>query len=109
MAIALGELAVRFGCELRGDPDVSVDHVAPLSSAGAGALSFLANPRLAAQLTSTRAAAVVLDPAHAVACPAAVLISAHPHALYARIATLLYPPPPLTPGVHANAIVDQSA
>ena len=45
MGIALGELAVRFGCQLSGDPDVVVDHVAPLQSAGPGALSFLANPR----------------------------------------------------------------
>lgn len=109
MAIALGELAVRFGCELRGDPDVAVDHVAPLSSAGGGAISFLANPRLAGQLASTRATAVVLDPASAAACPAAVLITAYPHALYARIAALLYPPPPLRPGVHPSAIVEPSA
>lgn len=109
MAIALGELAVRFGCELRGDPDVAVDHVAPLSSAGAGAISFLANPRLAGQLTGSRATAVVLDPANAAACPAAVLITAYPHALYARIAALLYPAPPLRPGVHPNAIVEPSA
>ena len=33
MGIALGELAVRFGCQLSGDPDVVVDHVAPLQSA----------------------------------------------------------------------------
>ncbi len=109
MAIALGELAVRFGCELRGDPDVAVDHVAALSSAGSGAISFLANPRLAAQLATTRATAVVLDPANAAACPAAVLITAYPHALYARIAALLYPAPPLRPGVHPSAIVDPSA
>ena len=56
MGIALGELAVRFGCELSGDPDLVVDHVAPLLSAGPGALSFLANPRLASQLAATRAA-----------------------------------------------------
>ena len=109
MAIALGELAVRFGCELRGDPDVTVDHVAPLSSAGEGALSFLANPRLASQLTGTRASAVVLATASAPSCPAAVLITPQPHALYARIASLLHPPPPLSPGVHASAIVDASA
>ena len=67
MGIALGELAVRFGCELRGDPDLAVDHVAPLSSAGPGALSFLANPKLASQLPLTRASAVVLESASAVA------------------------------------------
>ncbi|MFI4869608.1 MAG: UDP-3-O-(3-hydroxymyristoyl)glucosamine N-acyltransferase [Steroidobacterales bacterium] len=109
MGIALGELAVRFGCELAGDPDVRVDHVAPLQSAGPGALSFLANPRLAAQLAATRAGAVVLEPRSAAACPVAALIIANPHALFARIATVLHPPPPLRPGIHPTAIVDARA
>jgi UDP-3-O-[3-hydroxymyristoyl] glucosamine N-acyltransferase len=109
MAIALGELAVRFGCELRGDPDLTVDHVAPLGSAGPGALSFLANAKLAAQLPTTRAAAVALDPRSAASCPAAVLISPNPHALFARIAALLHPTPPLAPGIHASAVVAAGA
>jgi UDP-3-O-[3-hydroxymyristoyl] glucosamine N-acyltransferase len=109
MAIALGELAVRFGCELCGDPDVIVDHVAALVSAGPGALSFLANPRLASQLAATHAAAVVLEPRSAAACPVAALISSNPHALFARIAALIHPPPPLRPGSHPSAIVDARA
>src|SRR5438874_573563 len=32
MSVSLGELAVRFGCELRGDPDRRVEHVAQLSA-----------------------------------------------------------------------------
>ena len=109
MGIALGELAVRFGCELSGDPDVSVDHVAPLQSAGPGAVSFLANPRLSSQLAATRAAAVVLEPRSAAACPVAALITSNPHALFARIAGLLHPPAPLAPGIHPTAIVDARA
>jgi UDP-3-O-[3-hydroxymyristoyl] glucosamine N-acyltransferase len=109
MGIALGELAVRFGCELCGNPDLIVDHVAPLQSAGPGALSFLANPRLSSQLTATRAAAVVLEPRSAAACPVAALLASNPHALFARIATVLHPPPPLRPGIHPTAIVDARA
>src|SRR6202049_4300710 len=136
MGIALGQLAVRFGCELSGDPDVVVDHVAPLLSAGPGglsffvnprlssqnspapaaaraagpgALSFLANPRLLSQLAATRAAAVVLEPRSAAACPVAALITSNPHALFARIAGLLHPPAPLAPGIHPTAIVDARA
>ena len=109
MGIALGELAVRFGCELSGDPDLAVDHVAPLQSAGPGALSFLANPRLAAQLAATRAVAVVLEPRSAASCPVAALITSNPHALFARIAAQLHPPPPLRPGIHPSAIVDARA
>jgi UDP-3-O-[3-hydroxymyristoyl] glucosamine N-acyltransferase len=109
MAIALGELAVRFGSELRGDPDLTVDHIASLGTAGPGALSFLANAKLASQLPATRATAVVLDARSAAACPAAVLITPNPHALFARIAELLHPLPPLHPGVHPSAVVAEGA
>jgi UDP-3-O-[3-hydroxymyristoyl] glucosamine N-acyltransferase len=109
MGIALGELAVRFGCELSGDPDLVVDHVAPLHAAGAGALSFLANPRLASQLSATHASAVVLEPRSSADSPVAALITSNPHALFARIASVLHPPPPLRPGIHPTAILDARA
>ncbi len=109
MGIALGELAVRFGCELRGDPAHMVDHVAALSSAGPGALSFLANPKLAPLLMQSRATAVILEPRSAGACPVAALITTNPHALFARIAQFMFPPPPLHPGVHPSALIDARA
>jgi UDP-3-O-[3-hydroxymyristoyl] glucosamine N-acyltransferase len=107
--VSLGELAVRFGCELRGDPDTRIERVATLATAEAGALSFLANPRYRAQLSSTHAAAVVLSRADADACRTAVLVCENPYATYARIAALLYPGAPLTPGVHPSAVVAASA
>ena len=61
MAVRLAELAVRFGCELRGDPEAMVDRVAPLDASSPDAPSFLANPRYLKHLMSTRAGAVVLD------------------------------------------------
>ncbi len=109
MGIALGELAVRFGCALRGDPERRVDHIAPLGAADAKALSFLANARLSSQLADTRAGAVVLSPENAELCPVAALISPDPHPLFARIATLLHPAPAPVPGIHASAVVDSSA
>lgn len=38
MSVSIGELAVRFGCELRGDPSLTVERVATLSSADAHAV-----------------------------------------------------------------------
>jgi UDP-3-O-[3-hydroxymyristoyl] glucosamine N-acyltransferase len=100
---------VRSGCELRGDPSVLIETVAPLASAGAGSLSFLANPKLAAQLQHTGASAVVLDRRSAAACPTAALISPNPHAAFARIAGWLYPTPPARPGIHPSALIDEQA
>jgi len=41
MPISLGELAKRFGCELIGDPEVTIDCAGSLENAGPNALSFL--------------------------------------------------------------------
>jgi UDP-3-O-[3-hydroxymyristoyl] glucosamine N-acyltransferase len=109
MTVTLGELAVRFGCELRGDPSIAVDSVGSLSQAGPRALSFLANPKYVAQLAGTRAGAVILDAKSAGESPVPALVAANPHATYARIATLLHPDPPLHPGTHASASVASGA
>jgi len=109
MSITLGELAVRFGCELRGDPHCQVDAVATLADAHPRAISFLAEARHRAALLSTRAAAVVIEPRFADECPVAALISPNARATYARIATLLHPAPPLIPGIHPTAVVARDA
>jgi len=109
MSVSLGELAVRFGCELRGDPQVRVEHVATLANADAAALSFLANPRYRPQLAATRAAAVVLSAEAAADCPTHALLAGNPYATYARIAALLHPSPAVEPGVHASALIAPDA
>ncbi|MDB6085789.1 MAG: UDP-3-O-(3-hydroxymyristoyl) glucosamine N-acyltransferase [Gammaproteobacteria bacterium] len=106
---SLGELAVRFGLELRGDPAVRVSHVATLSHAREGSLSFLANSRYRKHLRSTRAAAVVVSAEDADGCPAAALVDPNPYLAYARIATLIYPAAAMTAGVHSSAVVAAGA
>ncbi len=109
MSVSLGELAVRFGCELRGDPEARVAHVATLANADGTALAFLANPRYRPQLATTRAAAVVLKPEAAADCPTHVLLAENPYATYARIAAVLHPSPAAPPGVHPTALIAASA
>jgi UDP-3-O-[3-hydroxymyristoyl] glucosamine N-acyltransferase len=109
MSVTLGELAVRFGCELRGDPDVRVDSVAPIGQAHPGSVTFLVNPKLRAQLADTRASVVVLDAASAAESSVVALIAANPHATFARIAALLYPRPRNPPGIHPSAVVAPDA
>jgi UDP-3-O-[3-hydroxymyristoyl] glucosamine N-acyltransferase len=107
--LALGELAVRFGCELRGDPALRVARVATLAAAGPGELGFLANPQYRTQLGATRATAVVLDAASAALCPVAALVHANPYATYARMAALLHPELQAPPGIHPTAVIDPAA
>lgn len=106
---SLGELAVRFGLGLRGDPSLTVSRVATLSHAAPGALSFLANPRYRRQMESTRATAVLVGPDNAASCPVAALIDPNPYLAYARVAELLHPRAPAAPGIHPSAVVSVAA
>jgi UDP-3-O-[3-hydroxymyristoyl] glucosamine N-acyltransferase len=109
MPLRLAELAVRFGCELQGDPDALVERVAPLREATEGSLAFLANPRYRRYLAGTRATAVVLDAGAAADCPVAALVTPNPYATYARIAQLLHPLPEVVGGRHPSAVVEPGA
>ena len=109
MPVSLGELATRFGCELIGDPDVVVSTVASLHNATPDSLSFLSSNAYQEQLSSTKAAAVVLRPADAADCPVAAILHDDPYACYARMASLICPPPDFEPGAHASAVVDETA
>ena len=106
---SLGELAVRFGLELRGAPDVRIAHVATLSQAAEGALGFLANTRYRRNLRTTRASAVLLTAEEAQNCPVAALITPNPYLMYARIAWLFHPEEAMPPGIHPSAVVAGSA
>jgi UDP-3-O-[3-hydroxymyristoyl] glucosamine N-acyltransferase len=109
-SLSLGELAVRFGCVLRGDPERRVATVASLNG-GADAIGFLANPALLEQLRATRLGAVILTPAQAADCPAAsaALLHSNPHAVFARVAATLHPASPARPGIHPTACVHELA
>jgi UDP-3-O-[3-hydroxymyristoyl] glucosamine N-acyltransferase len=109
MPLSLGEIAVRFGCALRGDPDRLVTGVGTLAGAGPDAITFLANSHYRSALPATRAAAVLLSEAEADMVGTAALITDNPYAAYARVAQLLHPPAPRVPGVHPSADVAPDA
>lgn len=109
MPISLGELATSFACELIGDPDVVVDDVASLFNAGPSSLSFLSNPAHMQQLSSTKAAVVILRADDAGESPTASLVNENPYACYARIAAVIHPAPSYEPGVHESAVIATTA
>jgi UDP-3-O-[3-hydroxymyristoyl] glucosamine N-acyltransferase len=106
---SVADIARRFGCEVVGDPGVRVTHVASLQDAGPEAVAFVARPKYVRLLESTRAGAVIVSQENAAKCRSTALIARHPHAVYARVATLLHPAEPAPIGVHDSAIVDPSA
>ena len=109
MSYRLGELAECIGAGLLGDPDVVIDRVASLETAGPGAVTFLSNRRYRPCLEHTQAGAVILAPELADACPAPALLLDDPYLGYARAATLLAPPVEATPGIAPSALIDPGA
>jgi UDP-3-O-[3-hydroxymyristoyl] glucosamine N-acyltransferase len=109
MAMTLGEIAVRYGLDLAGDPSQVVESVAALATATPGALTFCTGAKYRKQLAATRATAVVLPRELAAECPVAALISARPYASYARIAAGLHPPAAVVAGRAPGAQVAPTA
>lgn len=109
MSTSLGELAVKFGCELVGDPAATVSRVATLANADSESLSFFANKAYREQLRQTSAAAVLVHPDNAADCPVNALLADDPYLAYAKIAGILHPYPDLAAGIHRSAVVASSA
>lgn len=105
MSVTLGELATRFGCRLIGNPDTVVARLASLQNAGPDALSFLSNPALREQLRATNAAAVIVRADEADALSTAAIICDDPYVTYARMASVVSPPPEFPAGVHGSAAI----
>lgn len=102
-------LADRFGLELRGDPDLTIEGVATLARAERGQLAFLANTRYRSQLADSQASLVVLRAEDAEVAPGAVLIAKDPYTAFAKMAALFDSRPARTPGIHPSAVIDPSA
>jgi UDP-3-O-[3-hydroxymyristoyl] glucosamine N-acyltransferase len=112
--VTLGELARRLECPIEGDAGLEIRRVAKIEEAGPGDLTFLANPKYASKLATTRASAVIMN-GTGVPAPCAVIRSTSPYLTFARAASLLMPNQAPAPGVHpqasvaADAAVDPSA
>ncbi len=104
----LGELAVRVGANVVGDPSRRVGGLRGLDEAGSEDLSFYHNRRyLQAALASRAGALLVADPA-----PFAgrdLLVCREPYAALGELLPLFHPEAPPPAGVHASAVVAASA
>jgi len=105
--VKLRELAEQLGCELLGDGEVELRGVGGLDQAGPGELSFLANPRFAPQLATTRASAVIVGAGQETSLPR--LVADNPYLAFARAVGLLLPVRTPAPGVDPSAQVHPSA
>jgi UDP-3-O-[3-hydroxymyristoyl] glucosamine N-acyltransferase len=109
----LTEIATHLNLTLQGE-DLDITGVNTLSDASPAELSFLANPKYAPQLTTTRAGALIIGADHA---PAGTpcLISPNPYLDFARCVQLFARPQGSFTGqselafIHPEASIDSSA
>jgi UDP-3-O-[3-hydroxymyristoyl] glucosamine N-acyltransferase len=104
----LGELAAHLGATLNGDPETEITSAAGLEDARPGQLTFVANPKYTPLARTTRATAVLVEPAFQ-EIGAATLRIANPYLAFARALELLYQAPAYPPGIHPTAVLAPTA
>ena len=104
----VSQLAQLIEATIQGDGEVQIHGLATLQSAGAGQLSFLANPTFKKYLATTEASAVILRPPDAQTFAGNALVVDNPYLAYARLSAIFAPQIPRT-GVHTSAVVDNAA
>jgi UDP-3-O-[3-hydroxymyristoyl] glucosamine N-acyltransferase len=104
----LAALAERLGCDLHGDGSIEIGGLRGLEDAGPGDLTFLANPKYAGLLATTKASAIIL-PRDTGPVPIPSLRSTNAYLAFAHALTLFYEPRRPAPGIHPTAVVAPSA
>ncbi|NJL19185.1 MAG: UDP-3-O-(3-hydroxymyristoyl)glucosamine N-acyltransferase, partial [Bdellovibrionaceae bacterium] len=84
-ALTLREVAVLVGGQLEGEDTLPIQGVADLQSATPSDLSFLANPKYAAQARATNAAAVLVGEDFTGALPCARIRVPNPSTAFALV------------------------
>ncbi|MBO0911326.1 MAG: UDP-3-O-(3-hydroxymyristoyl)glucosamine N-acyltransferase [Acidobacteria bacterium] len=105
----LQEISRLLGTRMEnGSPETEITGIAGIETAGPGQLTFVANPKYAPLVRTTKASAVIVAEDFP-SLPAAMLRSKNPYLDFARALDLFYQPPRYAPGVHPTAIVEPSA
>lgn len=106
----LSEIAEKLGGSLEGEGDIEITAVAGLGEGSEGDLSFLSNPKYAAQVTSTKASAVIVPVDWDRPAGCALIRVENSDEAFALAAEFFYETPPKqAEGVHPSAVVAESA
>lgn len=107
-ARSVGDLAAYLGGEVSGDPSIGITGLAGLDDAKEGDLTFLANPRYAGKVATTRASAVVIAPGGELYGRTGIVV-ADPYLAFAKLLTLFTSRPRVSKGIMPGAYVSPTA
>ena len=114
--MTVNEIAEKIQAEVIGDGGISIHSVGKIEEAGAGQISFIANPKYLRYLADTNASAVIIS--NSIADDAlpkreempVLLRTADAYTSFLHLLQLFNPPSQiLLPGVHPTAVIAQSA
>ena len=107
----LKDIAAHLTCRLEGDGEVEIHGVAGIERAGAGELTFFANPKYATELRATTASAVIMGDRVEVVPAAGVarLVASNPYLAFAHAVALFAPRAAVPAGIHPLADVAPTA
>src|SRR5688572_26713871 len=103
-SVPLSEIVSYVSGRYDGPGDVAITGVAPLSEAGEGHISFLSNPKYAAQLASTKAAAILVSADHAEESPRFIRVP-NPYFAMARVIARFFDRRPMPEGISPHASI----
>jgi UDP-3-O-[3-hydroxymyristoyl] glucosamine N-acyltransferase len=114
VALTLAVIHAQLGGDLYGSPELLIERLSPLESAGPADLSFLSHPKYASQLESTRAGCVIVSLSMAAAATArgACVVTPDPYHYFAKLTQLwkrYHAPQGAKPLVHPSAVVAPDA
>jgi UDP-3-O-[3-hydroxymyristoyl] glucosamine N-acyltransferase len=112
----LGELAKHLGATLvagegetlQSAAERTITGVAGIETAGPTSITFVANPKYAAQARTTQAAALIVEPSFP-ALKTPTLRTPNPYLAWSKAIEAFHPAPRYAPGIHRTAVIAPSA
>lgn len=106
--MTVAELSRTLEIEYEGDGEIEIQEAAPLDTATAGQLAFVASAKAAAAALHS-AACLIVPPVYPRPQSQTVLRADNPRALFARALAVLYPDERVRPSIHRTACIEASA
>jgi len=107
--ITASELAARLGLRVRGNGNRQIVAAASLEDAGPDDLTFISSPKYFEAGMESQARTFIAPAEFPTAGDRTIIESSQPRAHFAQALALLYPDPPMHPGIHPSALVHPSA
>jgi len=113
VVLRLGAIVGALGGELQGDPELAIERLAPLQTAGPDALSFLSHPKYRKELAASQAGCVIVLPAmrEAAAARGSFIVTDDPYLYFAQLTQLWKRSHAAadTARIHPSAVIDPQA